>query len=175
MPLEHRDQGEGSASAAVDRGPSWLPPALVCLVGAGLAVLQLVRLVQAVPVEGQPRPMKAMVHASALAVGGFSLTRLLQLLALARNRRRRRAAGQALPEVSWQLLDAHSLHGVWVVGVGGSVALMGGLGLWSLLDGRPSGLEPGWPLLLIGGAVMLLGHLARQRTTTCWEDEPGYF
>ena len=78
--------------------------------------------------------------------------------------------------MSWQLLDAHSLHGVWVVGVGGSVALMGGARA-VVAAGRtsPPGLEPGWPLLLIGGAVMLLGHLARQRTTTCWEDEPGYF
>src|SRR5699024_9268227 len=111
--------------------------------------------------------------AASLALGGYSLTRLLQLLALAGSRRRRRSAGAELPPVRWQLFDAHSLHAVWVIAVGASIALMGLLGVWSLLDGRPSGLEPGWPLLLCGGAVALLAHLAGRRTSRCWQEADG--
>ena len=62
-----------------------------------------------------------------------------------------------------------------MIGVGASVALMGLLGLWSLLDGRPSGLEPGWPLLLIGGAVALLARVAWRRTSACWVGPPEQF
>src|SRR5699024_11179996 len=81
--------------------------------------------------------------------------------------------GADLPAVRWQLFDAHSLHAVWVIAVGSSIALMGVLGVWSLLDGSPSGLEPGWPLLLCGVAVALLAHLAGQRTSRCWQEADG--
>ncbi len=154
-------------------GPSPLLPSLVTAVGVGLTVLAVVDVVRSVPAPGGARPMAAAVLAAALAFGGYSLTRLLQLLALAESRRRRRSMGADLPAVRWQLFDAHSLHAVWVIAVGSSIALMGVLGVWSLLDGSPSGLEPGWPLLLCGGAVALLAHLAGQRTSRCWQEADG--
>ena len=153
-----------------DPGPSPVLPGLVALLGLALFSQQLVELVRMEPAEGQARPMNGPVLAVALALGGYSMTRLLQLLRFVAGRRRREAAGETLRDVPWQLLDSHSLHAVWVIGVGASIALMGLLGLLSLLDGRPSGLEPGWPLLLAGGAVALLGRLAWQRTTAAWTE-----
>jgi hypothetical protein len=47
---------------------------------------------------------------------------------------------------------------------------MGVLGLWSLLEGEASGLEPGWPLLLVGGAVSLLADRLRRRIEGLWQD-----
>ena len=73
--------------------------------------------------------------------------------------------------MAWQLTDAHTVHGVWALAVSGSIALMGLLGLWSLLDGIPSGLEPGWPLLLIGGGIALAGRRLQLRIETLWVDE----
>ena len=70
----------------------------------------------------------------------------------------------------WGLTQEHALHGMWLVGVGASIALMGLLGLWSLLDGEASGLEPGWPLLLAGGAVSLLADRLRRRIEGLWQD-----
>ncbi|ATG52710.1 hypothetical protein CFK38_15130 [Brachybacterium vulturis] len=151
-------------------GPTPLLPSLVAAAGVVLTVLAVVEAARTVPAADQARPMNELVLAAALALGGYSLTRVLQLLLRAQSRRRRRRAGAALPEVRRQLVDAHSLHAVWVIGVGASIALMGALGVWSLLDGRPSGLEPGWPLLLCGGAVALLAHLARQCTSRCWQE-----
>lgn len=161
------DDAEDDA-ARQDPGPSPLLPGLVTVLGLALLSQQLVELIRMVPAEGQARPMSGPVLAAALALGGFSLTRLLQLLGFVTGRRRREAAGETLREVPWQLRDAHSLHAAWVIGVGASIALMGVLGLWSLLDGRPSGLEPGWPLLLTGGAVALISRLTWQRTTAGW-------
>ncbi|ACU84727.1 hypothetical protein Bfae_08730 [Brachybacterium faecium DSM 4810] len=154
-------------------GPSSLLPVLVAVAGTALAALELAEVLRASPAAGQARPMSALVLTAALALGGFSLTRVLQLLVLATARARRRAAGAALDEVPWQLPDAHSLHAIWVIGVGASVALMGLLGLWSLADGRPSGLEPGWPLLLAGGAVALGVHLLRVQISACWRAAGG--
>lgn len=168
MLLEPAGTGADGSSATQDRGRSWLAPCLVTLLGLALFSQQLVELIRMSPAAGQARPMGGPVLTAALALGGFSLTRLLQLLGFVTARRRRDAAGQPLREVPWQLEDAHSLHAVWVIGVGASIALMGLLGLWSLLDGQPSGLEPGWPLLLIGGAVALLSRVAWQRTTAVW-------
>jgi hypothetical protein len=59
---------------------------------------------------------------------------------------------------------------MWLVGVGASIALMGVLGLWSLLEGEASGLEPGWPRLLVGGAVSLLADRLRRRIEGLWQD-----
>jgi hypothetical protein len=159
-------QPAGEESA---RGPSLLLPSLVAVVGVALTVHQLVELLHAVPLEGRARPMNGLVLASALALGGFSLTRLVQLMLFATDRRRRASAGEELPGVPWQLTGTHALHGVWVIGVGASIGLMGLLGVWSLLDGRPSGLEPGWPLLVIGGAVSATGRAAWLRTSAAWE------
>lgn len=151
-------------------GPSALLPTLVAAAGAALTVLTAVETVRSVPGAGEARPMNELVLAAALALGGYSLTRLLQLLLLAGARARDRSAGRTLAEVRWRLLDEHSLHAVWVIGVGASIGLMGLLGVWSLLDGHPSGLEPGWPLLLVGGGTALLAHLARQRTSRAWQE-----
>lgn len=163
------DRADEPAPAPLD-GPSPLLPALAAAAGVVLTVLTVVEAVRTVPAAGQARPMNGLVLATSLALGGYSLTRMLQLLLMAQSRRRRRLTGAELPRVRWQLIDAHSLHAVWVIGVGASIAMMGLLGVWSLLDGRPSGLEPGWPLLLSGGAVALLAHLARQRTSQCWQE-----
>lgn len=159
----------------VDRGPSVLLPVLVTIAGAALAVHELVELIRHVPAAGRPRPMNGALLSLALALGGFSGTRLLQLMAFAGARHRRaaengsdRAADGSDLEVPWQLTDAQSLHGVWVIAVGGSLALMGALGLWSLLEGAPSGLEPGWPLLLLGGAVALCARTLWLRTSAHW-------
>jgi len=169
MPAGTGDGGEPDALPARERGPSLRAPALVAVAGVALTVLAVMELVQAHPAAGEARPMGPLVLAAALTLGGFSLARQLQLLALATSRSRRRTTGAELPEVPWQLTEEHSLHGIWVIGTGASVALMGLLGLWSLWDGRPSGLEPGWPLLLVGALTALLGHLARVRTTEAWE------
>lgn len=163
------EDGAAESPAPLD-GPSLLLPSLVTAAGAALTVLAVVEAVRTVPAAGQARPMTALVLTAALGLGGFSLTRVLQLLLMAESRRRRGAAGSELPEVRRQLIDAHSLHAIWVIGVGASIALMGVLGVWSLLDGRASGLEPGWPLLLSGAAVALLAHLARQRTAQSWQE-----
>ena len=176
-------------SPDLDRGPSLLLPALVTIMGVALALHELVELIRHLPAAGRPRSLDGVVLALALALGGFSGTRLLQLMTFAGARHRRavsgagsRAAGgsdgsarasertadEIGPEVPWQLTDAQSVHGVWVIAVGGSLALMGMLGLWSALDGQPSGLEPGWPLLLLGVAVALLGRMAWLRTSAHW-------
>src|SRR5690606_32296063 len=152
--------------------PSLLLPALVSAAGVLLAGLEVFSLVTMDLPEGEPLPLHRAVLAGALAMGGFSVTRLLQLLVFASRRRRRRQAGQELAEVAWQLTDAHTVHGVWALAVSGSIALMGLLGLWSLLDGIPSGLEPGWPLLLIGAGLALLSRLAWLRTSASWEGAP---
>jgi hypothetical protein len=114
--------------------------------------------------------MVPLVLTAAAALGGFSLVRLGQLLALARSRAHRRARGAPLAPLAWRITQEHALHGTWLVGVGASVALMGALGLWSQLDGRPSGLEPGWPLLLCGAAVAYLGDRLRRRIEELWEE-----
>ncbi|WP_170931882.1 hypothetical protein [Brachybacterium massiliense] len=173
MPVE-RAARDGDAPAR-ERGPSLLLPALVSAAGVLLAGFEVFSLVTMDLPEGEPLPLHRAVLSCALALGGFSVTRLLQLLVFASTRRRRRQAGQELAEVAWQLTDAHTVHGVWALGVSGSIALMGLLGLWSLLDGIPSGLEPGWPLLLVGGVLALLGRLAWLRTSACWEGAPEAF
>lgn len=150
-------------------GPSPLLPALVAAIGTALTVLAVLEVIRASSGEGGAPPMVPAVLAASLALGGYSLTRMLQLWALAGSRTRRRAAGEELAPVRWMLPDAHSLHAIWVIGVGGSIALMGLLGIWSLLEGEPSGLEPGVPLLLLGGGVALLAHQLRLRTTRRWE------
>jgi len=160
---------DGQAPAPLS-GPSPLLPGLVAIAGVVLTVLAVLATVRTVPAAGQARPMLVPVLVAGLALGGYSMTRLLQLLLLATSRARRRAAGADLPPVRWQLLDDHSLHAVWVIGVGASIGLMGLLGVWSLLDGHPSGLEPGWPLLLVGGGAALMAHLARQRASRAWQE-----
>lgn len=173
MPVE-RAARDGDAPTR-ERGPSLLLPALVSAAGVLLAGFEVFSLVTMDLPEGEPLPLHRAVLAGALAMGGFSVTRLLQLLVFASRRRRRRQAGQELAEVAWQLTDAHTVHGVWALAVSGSIALMGLLGLWSLLDGIPSGLEPGWPLLLIGAGLALLSRLAWLRTSASWEGAPEAF
>lgn len=163
------DHPEDSRPPRRITGPSPLPPSLVAGAGSVLTALAVAGVIGASPADGDARPLVAAVLAASLALGGFSLTRMLQLLLLARSRARRRAAGEELADVRWTLPDAHSLHAVWVIGVGASSALMGALGVWSLLDGRPSGLEPGWPLLLVGGGTALLAHALRRRISQLWE------
>jgi len=151
-------------------GPSRSLPLLVTGLGVLLVALALTDLLASPPSTGGARPMVPLVLASALALGGFSAVRMVQLLRLARSRVRALGRGEKSRAVPWGLTQDHALHGMWVVGVGASIALMGLLGVWSLLDGQPSGLEPGWPLLLGGAAVSLLGHRLRERIEALWEE-----
>src|SRR5699024_3719368 len=116
--LARSDAADADDSARRDKGPSLLLPGLVTLLGLALLSQQLVELIRMAPAEWQVRPMNGPVPAAALALVGFSLTRLLQLLGFITVRRRREAADGTLREVPWQLEDAHSLHAVWVIGVG---------------------------------------------------------
>lgn len=172
MPVERAAQGDLPAR---ERGPSLLLPVLISVAGVLLAGYELIALVSLGLPGSEPLPLNRAVLSCALALGGLSFTRLLQLLVFASRRRRRRQAGQELAEVAWQLTDAHTVHGVWALGVSGSIALMGLLGLWSLLDGIPSGLEPGWPLLLIGAGLALLVRCVWLRTSASWEGAPEAF
>jgi len=166
--IVHEDAGVLTSPAAA--GPSPVPPVLVTGIGVLATALALADLVGEAPPAGQVRAMVPLVLASALALGGFSLARLVQLLVLVRERARRAGRGEDLRPVRWGLTQEHALHGMWLVGVGASIALMGLLGLWSLLDGEASGLEPGWPLLLAGGAVSLLADRLRRRIEGLWQD-----
>lgn len=157
--------GDSDPRAGAPASPSLAPPVLVAALGVGAMVLEVVRVIGIDPADGRARPMVGLVLAAALALGGFSATRAAQLLRLA-TRRAARAEGSV--PAPWALTEAHSLHAVWVIGVGASVALMGLLGLWSLADGNPSGLEPGWPLLLVGALMALLTRMAWQRTSRLW-------
>ena len=105
------------------------------------------------PAERGEGSLLPLLGALALTAGGWSLLRLLQLL---------RAAARAGAESSGTVqarASSAELHRTWLLGVAGSLGLMGMLGLWSLADGGRSGLEPGWPLLLGGTAVALAAQL----------------
>ncbi|MBB5832219.1 hypothetical protein [Brachybacterium aquaticum] len=171
MPLRERADEH---AVTEDPGPSPVPAWAAVALGAVLVVLALRHLLAADPADGAARPMVPLVLAAAVAVGGFSLVRVVQLVHLARSRRDRRAAGEDLSPIPWQLTEAHSLHGMWAIGVGGSLALMGVLGMWSQADGNPSGLEPGWPLLVAGAAVAGAGQLLRRAADEAWEGSPDH-
>src|SRR5699024_3032511 len=70
--------------------------------------------------------------------GAYSLARVLQLTVDALTR----PAASRRREPSFSLTQAHSLHVIWLVGLGASIAVMGVLGLWSWADGWTSGLAP---------------------------------
>ncbi|MDN5821289.1 MAG: hypothetical protein L0H39_07350, partial [Brachybacterium sp.] len=76
------------APAPLD-GPSPLLPALVATAGVALTVLGVVEAARTAPAAGQARPMNELVLAAALALGGYSLTRVLQLLTMVESRPRR--------------------------------------------------------------------------------------
>jgi hypothetical protein len=165
-----REDVDSPPRSPLQRSPSRLLPGVVTGLGVLAAGFALAELLRTAPAPGQAPPMVPLVLASALALGGYSLTRLLQLLALVRSRARARARGDSPAPAPWGLTQQHALHGIWVVGVGASIALMGLLGLWSLLDGNSSGLEPGWPLLLVGGGIALTGRRLQLRVEALWED-----
>jgi hypothetical protein len=165
-----REGADADASGPAAARLSPLPPVLLTGLGVLATALTLAQLVGSAPPAGEVRAMVPLVLASALALGGYSLARLVQLLVLVGERARRAGRGEDLPPVPWGLTQEHALHGMWLVGVGASIALMGVLGLWSLLEGEASGLEPGWPLLLVGGAVSLLADRLRRRIEGLWQD-----
>ncbi|WP_157975724.1 hypothetical protein [Brachybacterium sp. YJGR34] len=156
--------------------PLPLPPRRWPLLAAGaglvLTTAELLRVVPQLADEGPPPSLGLLFLAAALALGGFSAVRLLQLHRLAASHAARCRADPEADRrpVPWTLADAHEVHGVWLLGVGVSLALVGALGLWSLADGRRTGLEPGWPLLLIGGGVAAAAHTARARITARWRE-----
>src|SRR5699024_9734276 len=76
MPVE-RAARDGDAPTR-ERGPSLLLPALVSAAGVLLAGFEVFSLVTMDLPEGEPLPLHRAVLAGALAMGGFSVTRLLQ-------------------------------------------------------------------------------------------------
>lgn len=139
---------------------------LASTIGAVLFVAELSRVVALeVPAGGAP-DLAGLVLTAALALGGHSLVIVLLHALIAGRWPTSRRPVQDPPI---RLRGGHTLHTIWVGGVAGSLALMGVLGLWSFADGRPSGLEPGWPLLLSGIALGALGLGAGRWTDQRWD------
>lgn len=143
--------------------PSLWLPLLVSLAGCAASGVALVGVVQS---PSETWSMVPLVLAASLAIGGFSAARMVQWWM------RARAVAAAVPpsraDLPHDVEEAHVFQAIWVIGVGASIAFMGLLGLWSSLDGRPSGLEPGWPLLLAGAVVAGCARWAWLRTSELW-------
>lgn len=137
-----------------DGGPSPVWAILTSAVGTVLCLAELNRLVLLEVPAGEVRNLSVLLLTASLALSGYSLVTVLSHALVAR---RWKTRGAVVVEPPIRLRGGHSLHAIWVVGVGGALALMGLLGLWSWADGRTSGLEPGWHLLLAGGALAGLG------------------
>ena len=184
-PQETQDPQEAQAAVSFvptevpDDGPAFVPaehgPTLtVRLIGAalsGLAALpalwELMRLLTAAPTSSGVHDLSGLFAWSALALCGYSL-----VITLAQWRRAMRWPRDRDPRErpAHLLRDAHTLHAFWAAGVGGSLALVGLLGMWSAYDGDLSGLEPGWQLLLPGIAVIGVALGAKHRTDQRWEE-----
>ena len=148
------------------RSPLWtLLAVLPSALGAGWAIVAAVEVISERGTAREPGFLVPLVAALGLLGGGWSLVRLLQL--------RAEAAGSEVEDdpagfgPSESPMISAQMHRIWLFGVAGSLALVGVLGIWSLADGDLSGLEPGWPLMLVGavlaGAAQLLGRAVEQR------------
>lgn len=161
---------DGPAFVPTEHGPTRRVKVAGGLV-SGLAALpalwELMRLLTAAPTSGGVHDLSGLFAWSALALGGCSL-----VIVLAQWRRAVRwPHGRNPRERPAHLLrDAHTLHAFWAAGVGGSLALVGLLGMWSAYDGNLSGLEPGWHLLLPGLAAIGVSMGAKQRTDQRWDE-----
>lgn len=160
---------QGPGPRELDEGPSALWALLLAVAAAVLALAEVAGVVQSLPERGWQQSMIPLVLSASLLAGAYSLARVLQLAAYALTR-------PALPrrrEPSFALSEAHSLHAIWLIGLGASIAFMGALGVWSSVDGRTSGLEPGWPLILIGAELAALTGVVSRSTTRAWRKSAG--
>lgn len=153
----------------LDDGPSLRWAILLAVVGAIPALLQLAGALRALPERGWQHSVIPLLLGTSVLLGAFSLARLLQLMIYAATR----PSGSRRREPSYGLTQAHSLHAVWLIGLGASIAFMGVLGVWSALDGRPSGLEPGWPLIVLGAGLAALSAGCGQLTGRIWNGSEG--
>ncbi|MCT1998441.1 hypothetical protein M3C58_09610 [Brachybacterium muris] len=112
-----------------------------------------------------PGYLVPLLLALALLAGGYSLARLVQLAVMASRWDVRRQGG--VP--SRRLMGEHSMHATWAAGVGGSLLLTGALGVWSALDGKVSGLEPGTLLILVGALVVVAALVLSKRAERTWQ------
>lgn len=137
---------------------------LVAAAAALLTLVELLGVLRALPERGWQQSMIPLLLGISALAGAYSLARVLQLAlyALSRPARTRRR------EPSFALSQAHTLHTIWLTGLGASIAFMGLLGVWSAVDGHHSGLEPGWPLILIGAALAAISTGASMLTTRRW-------
>lgn len=170
------DYGEGMNSEDdggdlrdLDDGPSPLWAALVAAAGTMAALFALVETLQAIPERGWQPAMVALLLATSVVLGSYSLARVLQLAIYAT----KRARISRPREPSYALTQAHTLHAIWLIGLGASIAFMGVLGVWSALDGRASGLEPGWPLIVLGAGLAALSAGASRMTSRRWTGSEG--
>lgn len=147
-------------------GPLWpVWAAVLSVVGLVLAVPAAVDAFGTAADAREPGYLVPLLLALALLAGGYSLVRLVHLsLAAARWDVPARGGVPAR-----RLMDAHSMHAIWVSGVGASLLLMGVLGMWSALDGGVSGLEPGLPLVVTGTVTGLTGMALGRWTTDRWQ------
>lgn len=153
----------------LDDGPSPLWAVLAAAAGTVAAAFALAGTLQEIPERGWQHGMVALLLVASVVLGSYSLARVLQLAIYAATRPR----VPRLREPSFALTQAHTLHVIWLVGLGASIAFMGLLGVWSLLDGRTSGLEPGWPLIVLGAALAAVSAGAARLTTRRWKDSGG--
>ena len=161
--------GDGDGPRDLDDGPSPGWAGLVAAAAAVVALFSLVGTVQQIPERGWQHAMVALLLATSALLGSYSLARVVQLAIYAATRSR----SPRPREPSYALTQAHTLHAIWLIGLGASIAFMGVLGVWSLLDGRPSGLEPGWPLILLGAALSAAGAGTARLTTRTWRRSGG--
>lgn len=135
------------------------------LAGLVLAVPAAAEAFGTAPEARTPGYLVPLLLALALLAGGYSLLRLMQLAVMASRWDVSRQGG--IP--SRRVMSEHSMHGTWVTGVGGSLLLMGALGVWSDLDGKLSGLEPGTTLVAVGAAGSIAALALANWIGRAWE------
>ena len=157
---------ERSGARELDEGPAARWAVLLAAVAVLPAPVVLLELLRSLPERGWEQAIVPLLLIVSWLAGAYSLTRVLQLAVHALTR----PAPPRRREPSFSLTQAHTLHSIWLIGLGASIAFMGLLGLWSWADGRTSGLEPGWPLILIGAVLAALSAGASRLMTRTWRD-----
>ncbi|MBM7499718.1 hypothetical protein JOD52_000558 [Brachybacterium muris] len=158
-----RAKGAGTGARVGPLSPVWA--AVPSVVGLVLAIPAAVEAFGTAADARGPGYLVPLLFYLALLAGGYSLGRLAQMsLAAARWDVE---AQDGVP--SRRVMGAHSMHATWVAGVGGSLLLMGALGMWSALDGGISGLEPGFSMIVAGAVTGLLGMALGRWTTDRWQ------
>lgn len=156
--------GPGAGARERDEGPRARWAVVLAIVAVLPAPAVLRDVLRSLPELGWEQAMVPLLLTVSWLAGAYSLARILQLAVHALSR----PASLRRREPSFSLTQAHTLHAIWLIGLGASIAFMGVLGLWSAADGRTSGLEPGWPLILIGTALAALNAGASHLITWTW-------